>query len=348
MKKLSTLKRLLILCLCLVTLLPLAGCGETKMAQRQVFAMDTIMTLTAYGRNAERGLTAAQGVIQSMNDMLDPDIETSTTYAINHANGGNVSISGQVATMLSTAYDIYKKSGGALDLTIYPVIQRWGFDSGRYYVPTDEELWLDLSRKAFDQMTLTSFPSSGSYAVAFPAGTALSFGAVAKGCAAENAIRAMRNVGVTSGIVSLGGNVQTLGRKPDGSLWNVAVQDPNNTSSYVGVLSVGEIAVVTSGTYQRFFIQNGKTYHHLINPENGRPINNTLKSVTIVTEDGTQADCLSTAMFVLGQSKALNYWRQYGGFDMVLINNDNEIICTKGLIEKFTLTNNNYTLRYVE
>ena len=228
------------------------------------------------------------------------------------------------------------------------MIQRWGFDSGRYYVPTDEELWVDLARRAFDKMMLTSFPSSGSYAVSFPEGTALSFGAVAKGCAADNAIKAMRNVGVTSGIVSLGGNVQTLGVKPDGSFWNVAVQDPNNTSSYVGVLSVGETAVVTSGTYQRFFIQNGKTYHHLINPENGRPINNTLKSVTIVCEDGTLSDCLSTAMFVLGQSKALNYWRQYGGFDMVLINNEDEIICTKGLIEKFTLTNTNYTLRYVE
>jgi thiamine biosynthesis lipoprotein len=211
MKKLGTLKKMVLLCLCLCMVLPLSGCGEAKMEQRQVFAMDTIMTLTAYGRNAERGLTAAQGVIQSMNDMLDPDIETSTTYAINHANGGNVSVSGQVANMLSTAQTVYKQSGGALDLTIYPVIQKWGFDSGRYYVPTDEELWEDLVRRGFDKMVLTSFPSSGSYAVSFPAGTAISFGAVAKGCAADNAISAMRNVGVKSGIVSLGGNVQTVG-----------------------------------------------------------------------------------------------------------------------------------------
>ena len=352
MKMLTPLKKILLVCLCLCMVLPLSACGETKMSQRQVFAMDTIMTLTAYGKNADRGLTAAQGVIQSMNDMLDPDIETSTTYAINHADGGNTSISGQVANMLSTAQTIYKQSGGALDVTIYPVIQRWGFDSGRYYVPTDEELIVDLSRKAFDKMVLTSFPSSGSLAVSFPAGTAISFGAVAKGCASENAIKAMRNVGVKSAIVSLGGNVQTLGLKPDGSLWNVAVQDPNNTASYVGVLTVGETAVVTSGTYQRFFIQNGKTYHHLLNPETGRPMNNTLKSVTIVCQDGTTADCLSTAMFILGQSKCINYWRQYGAkenlFDMVLINNDNEVICTKGLIEKFTLTNSDYTLRYIE
>lgn len=348
MKHRSPLKRTLALLLVLLMVLPLAACGETRMSQRQVFAMDTVMTLTAYGKKAEYGLNAAQSVIQSMNDGLDPDIETSTTYAINHANGGNVSISGQVNKMLSTAYTVYKQSGGALDLTIYPVIQRWGFDSGRYYVPTEEELWADLARKGFDQMVLTSFPSSGSYAVSFPAGTEITFGAVAKGCAADNAINAMRNAGVTSGIVSLGGNVQTLGQKPDGSNWTIAVQDPNNTSSYVGVVSVGQTAVVTSGTYQRFFVQNGKTYHHLINPETGRPMNNTLKSVTILCEDGTLADCLSTAMFVLGQSKAINYWRVYGGFDMILINNEDEVICTKGLIEKFTLSNSSYTLRYVE
>ena len=341
-------KRILIVALCLMLLLPLAACGETQMSQRQVFAMDTIMTLTAYGKRAEYGLNAAQSVIQSMNDALDPDLETSTTYAINHAQGGNVSISGQVNKMLSTAYTVYKQSGGALDLTIYPVIVRWGFDSGRYYVPTDEELWVDLSHKGFDKMVLTNFPSSGSYAVSFPVGTQLSFASVAKGCAAENAISAMRNAGVTSGIISLGGNVQTLGLKPDGTNWAVAVADPNNPTNYVGVLSVGEAAIVTSGTYQRYFTQDGKTYHHLINPESGRPINNTLKSATIVCEDGTLADCLSTVMFVLGQSKAINYWRVYGGFDMILINNENEVICTKGLIEKFTLSNNAYTLRYEE
>ena len=341
-------KRILIILLCLMLLLPLAACGETQMSQRQVFAMDTIMTLTAYGKRAEYGLNAAQSVIQSMNDALDPDLETSTTYAINHAQGGNVSISGQINKMLSTAYTVYKQSNGALDLTIYPVIVRWGFDSGRYYVPTEEELWVDLSHKGFDKMVLTSFPSSGSYAVSFPVGTQLSFASVAKGCAADNAISAMRNAGVTSGIISLGGNVQTLGLKPDGSNWAVAVADPNNPTNYVGVLSIGEAAIVTSGTYQRYFTQDGKTYHHLINPESGRPINNTLKSATIVCEDGTLADCLSTAMFVLGQSKAINYWRVYGGFDMILINNENEVICTKGLIEKFTLSNNAYTLRYVE
>lgn len=348
MKHIKPTSRFLIILLCLCMMLPLAACGETKESQRQVFAMNTVMTLTAYGNKAESGLSAAESVILSMDAILDPDLETSTTYAINNANGANISISGQVAKMLSTANIVYKQSNGALDLTIFPVIERWGFHNGRYYVPTDEELASDISMRCFDSMVLTSFPSSGSYAVSFPAGARISFAAVGKGNAAENAISAMRNVGVTSGIVSLGGNVQTLGLKPDGTNWNIAIQDPNNTSTYLGVISVGETAVVTSGAYQRSFTQDSKTYHHLINPETGYPINNTLSSVTIICEDGTMADCLSTAMFILGESKALNYWRTYGGFEMILINKDKHITCTKGLIEKFTLINEGYTLSYTE
>jgi thiamine biosynthesis lipoprotein len=348
MKHLKTSHKIIALLLCLTMVLPLAACGETKVSQREIYAMDTIMTLTAYGKNREAGLDAAQSIIQAMDANLDPEVETSTTYAINHANGANVSVSGQVAKMLSTAYDVYTKSNGALDLTLYPVIKLWGFVDGRYYVPTDTEISSALSLRCFDQMSLTSFPSSGSYSVSFPSTAQISFASVAKGCAAENAISAMKQAGVTSGIISLGGNVQTLGQKPNGSDWTIAIQDPNNTSSYLGVVNVGETAVVTSGTYQRYFTSDGKTYHHLISPKTGSPVSNTLKSVTIICEDGTLADCLSTAMFILGQSSALNYWRTYGGFEMIMVTTDNEIICTSGLIEEFTLSNSSYTLTFSE
>ena len=140
MKHINVFHRIAAALLCLCMLLPLAACGETKMYQKQVFAMDTVMTLTAYGNKAEAGLSAAQSVITSMDSMLDPDVETSTTYAINHAEGANVSVSGQVAKMLSTAQTVYNQSGGTLDLSLYPVIKRWGFTDGRYYVPSDDEL----------------------------------------------------------------------------------------------------------------------------------------------------------------------------------------------------------------
>lgn len=349
MKHTNIFYKLICVVLCAAMLVPLAGCGETRETQREVYAMDTVMTLTAYGKQAEAGLNAAESIILSMDAALDPELNTSTVYAINHANGAGTVISGQIAKMISTAHTVYTQSEGALDLTIYPLIKRWGFIDGKYYVPTSEEIAEDLSRLCFNQLVLTNFPASGSYSVTIPSYGEMSFASVAKGCAADNAIEAMRQAGVTSGIISLGGNVQTLGLKPDGSNWNVAVQDPNNPASYLGVINVGETAVVTSGGYQRNFTDSrGTTYQHIINPSSGYPVSNTLKSVTIICDNGTLADCLSTAMFVLGQSRAINYWRTYGGFEMVLVTDDSQIICTKGLIEEFTLTNENYGLKFVE
>ena len=160
--------------------------------------MDTVMTLTAYGNKADIGLNAAQSVIMSMDSMLDPELETSTTYAINNAMGASIVVSGQVADMINTAKTVYDRSGGALDLSLYPVIKRWGFIDGHYYVPTELEIAEDLARKCFGDIVLSSFPSSGSYALTIPVYGQLTFGAIAKGCAANNAIAAMRNAGVTS------------------------------------------------------------------------------------------------------------------------------------------------------
>ena len=350
MKSTNTFYKFICILLCLVSLLSLVACGESKMAQSQVFAMDTMMTLTAYGKNREAGLSAAESVIYSMDSMLDPELSTSTVYAMNHAAGEKVIVSGQIAEMINVSKEVYERSGGFFDPTIYPLVKRWGFIDGKYYVPSEDEILADLAMLCFDQLVITSFPSMGSYAVSLPAGGQLSFAASAKGCTSKGAIDAMRNAGVESGIVSLGGNVQTLGLKPDGTMWNVAIQDPNNPASYLGVIAVGETAVVTSGSYQRNFTSAGKTYHHLINPKTGYPITNTLVSLTVICEDGTLADCLSTALFIMGESRALSYWRSYGQdvFELIMITNDNRIICTSGLIEQFTLTNENYSIKYSE
>lgn len=344
-------KKIIAIMLCLCMVLPLCACSSDEPVQKQIYSMDTVMTLTAYGKYAEDGINAAAGVINSLDDALDPDNESSYTYQINNANGDDVIITPQVTEMLSTALSVYNLSGGALDLSVYPLYEAWGEfneDTGR--IPSDEEIEELLENLRFGETEITNFEGEANYSVRMPAGTQISFGAVAKGCASKYAIDAMRKNGVTSGIVSLGGNVQTLGTKPDGSNWTVAVEDPNNTSSYVGTLSVGETAIITSGSYQRYFTgSDGVKYHHLIDPSTGKPVDNDLVSVTIVCSDGTLADCLSTAMFILGESAALKYWRDNGGFEMIMITKDNEILCTTGLLEVFTLTNStDYTLEMVE
>lgn len=331
-------------------LLPLCACDGDEPVQQQVFAMDTIMTLTAYGDNAEAGLDNAAGVIQAMDTMLDPNSDSSYTSQINNAKGETVIVPPQVAEMLSVAFDVYTKSNGALDLSVYPLYEAWGEfkeDTGR--IPSDNEIDSLLKKLNFGKLRITEFPGESNSSAALPSGTQISFGAVAKGCAANYAVDAMRKAGVESGIISLGGNVQTLGVKPDGTNWVVAVDDPNDTGSYVGTLSVGETAVVTSGSYQRYFKVDGNKYHHLIDPDNGKPADNGLLSVTIVCPDGTMADALSTAMFVLGEDAALRYWRENGGFEMIMITDDDRVVCTSGLIEVFTLTNaTDYTCTMTE
>lgn len=350
MKHTRTSCKLISIILCLALALPIAGCGETVENKSTVFAMDTNMTLIAYGNNGQKGLRAAESIVLSLDAALDPDNENGIVYKMNHAQGQSTVVSGQIADMLSTAQTVYSHSKGALDLTIYPLVKRWGFADSNYYVPTDEEIASDLERLCFDQLVLTPFPSSGSYSVIIPEYAEITFAAAARGCASANAVEAMRQAGVTSGVVSMSGNVQTLGRKPNGSNWSVAITDPNAPSTYFGVVSVGETAIVTSGAYQRNFVNkaDGKFYHHILKPSSGYPVSGVLSSVTVICEDGIMADCLSTALYIMGESAALNYWRTRGGFEMVLVTTDNRVVCTSGLIEQFTLTSDNYTLKFSE
>lgn len=149
-------KRTLCLMLCLCLLAPLAACGEGEAHERQLFAMDTVMGLTAYGKNAEAGLDSAIGVINSLSAMLDPEMSTSEAYKLNHAQGESLPISGQVAEMLNTAYSVYESTGGALDLTIYPLVKAWGFVDANYRVPTEEEIESLLEQTGFDKLTMTA------------------------------------------------------------------------------------------------------------------------------------------------------------------------------------------------
>jgi thiamine biosynthesis lipoprotein len=324
MRNISTCcKRAALLLSALQLTLALAGCGEARDdgEQRQIFAMDTVMLLTAYGGNAGAGLDAAESLIDGLNASLDPEREGSEAYALNHAGGGPVAVTEAVRRMLEVSQQVWEKSGGALNPATYPLTKAWGFIGGDYRVPSGGELDTLLEHTAFGTVTISG------HTVTLPAGMEMSFGAVAKGYASQSAVEVMRGTGVAAAVISLGGNVQTLGEtKPDGLPWTVAVQDPYDTGTYAGLLRVGETAVVTSGGYQRYFERDGVVYHHILDPSTGRPADSGLVSVTVICPDGTTADALSTALFVLGEEKALQYRTEYGGFDLVLITRDNRVV----------------------
>lgn len=329
----------------LILLLLLAGCAP-KAVQKEIFAMDTVMTLTAYGKNAERGLSDAVAEINAVQKELDPELEGSTVWQLNHADGEPVEVSQFIYDMFAMAGEVHSHSDGALDLTIYPAVTAWGFIDGQYTVPAPEAL--ETIGKQVDFSAVAFWEGNGKYYAQLPSGTEISFGAVAKGAVAQEVIDTLKDAGVENAIISLGGNVQTLGQKPDGKNWNIAVQDPNDPAGSLGILSVGETAVVTSGSYQRYFEQDGKTYHHILDPKTLSPADSGLVSVTVVCADGTMADCLSTALFVLGEDGALDYWRTYGGFELILVTDDGRVILTDGLEGTFTPGETDYAYQYTD
>ena len=308
---------------------PASNPGADK-STRTVLAMDTIMDLTVYGPEGQTALDSGEETILSLEKRLSVTDEESEIYAANHSGGASVAVSDDTAELLRTALDLCGSTGGALDVTIYPVVSAWGFTNGNYRVPGEGELAgllarVDYTRIALDGGTLT-----------VPDGMELDLGAVAKGYTGDRVMERFRAAGVTSAIISLGGNVQALGTKPDGSLWQVAVQDPEG-SGYAAVLSVADKAVITSGGYERYFEEDGKIYWHIIDPATGRPAENGLESVTIVADSGVLADGLSTALFVMGADKAAEYWRANGGFDFILIDDGGVVTITEGLEDCFSL-----------
>ena len=351
--------KILLLALCAALLL--TGCAAAKRPdgpaktepseqdlekhQKQVYAMDTIMILTAYGPNAAEALDAAEERILALEADFDPASETGSIHALNAAAGGRTAVSEDALSLIRTSMYWWEATDGALDPGLYPLSKAWGFIGGEYRVPDSREILSLLARKQTGSLLVDEKAGE----VSIPAGMEVGFGAVAKGYTAQAVVDLLRDMGVTSAILSLGGNVQTLGdTKPDGSAWKVAVQDPEDTGSYVGVLSVGEAAVVTSGGYQRYFEQDGVTYIHILDPETGRPVDNDLTSVTVVTEDGASADALSTSLFVMGSEKALAFQKEQGSFEMVLITKDGEVLITEGLAEMFQESGTEYRYVYLE
>ncbi len=341
-----------LLSLCMGLSLALCGCGGDSGAgeaqdsaasgepvSREFFAMDTYMTVTAYGENAAEATEAAEAEVNRLDAMLSTGKADSEIAKLNA--DGKADLSEEAGALVQRGLEFYDATDGLFDIAIYPVMDVWGFTDKKYRVPSDEELaellpLIDASKVHYD---------GDEHSVRFDKDKmAIDLGGMAKGYTSSRIMEIYKEHGIESGLVSLGGNVQVLGTKPDGSLWRVAVQDPGSAADedvsaqqYMGVLEASDTAVITSGAYERNFTEDGKFYHHIIDPATGRPADSGLKSVTIVSSDGTLADALSTSLYIMGKDDALDYWREHQDqFDCILMDEDNELYVTSPIAGQFS------------
>lgn len=301
-------------------------------ASRDIFAMDTYMSVTAFGENADAAVDTAQAEIERLDAMLATGNGDSEIARLNVS--GTAELSVDAGYLVERALELYTETDGAFDIAIYPVMEAWGFPSQNYQVPSEDAL---QERLALVDASKVSYDADSRKVSFGEAGMEIDLGGIAKGYTSARIMDIFRSYGITSGLVNLGGNVQVLGTKTDGSKWRVAVQSPDDESDYLGVLSVSDKAVITSGGYERYFEQDGITYHHIIDPKTGYPAENGLKSVTIVSADGTLADGLSTSLFIMGEEKAAEFWRMHSDeFDAILLTDDGTIYVTEGIADDFS------------
>ena len=289
------------------------------------FYLDTVITLTAYTDQPEL-LEKGLEYCADYEKMLSRTVEGSDIWNINHAGGTTVTVSDETAEILRTAIEISEKSGGAFDVTIAPVSALWDFTSGSQVIPEPAMIKQVIHYVDYRQIRLEG------NSVTLPAGMMIDLGGIAKGYIADAVKTKLEAAGITSAILSFGGNIVSIGLKPDGSPWKVGIQDidePTGKSMMVSLNFGG--STVTSGIYERGFTVDGVRYHHILSSETGWPIQNELASVTIFSDSSMIGDALSTAVFALGMEKGSQLIESMDGVEALFIRQDRSAAGTSGL-----------------
>lgn len=327
------MKHLTCLLLACLTALTLTACGAEKPQEISLFAMDTYMTLAAYGDSADEALTAASREINRLEATLSRTIDTSDVSRLNA--GEAVVVQPETRALLERALTLSDETGGTFDMTVAPLVALWGITSDAPRVPSQEEIDALLPLVGGEHVHMDD-------AVTLDAGCAVDLGGIAKGYASDCAAVLFHRSALTGGCANLGGNVYVYGTNAQNKPWSVAIQDPADSEGYVCTLSLSDAFVVTSGGYQRYFTApDGTVYQHILDPKTGYPVQSDLTSVSVVTRggfggQGTRADAYSTALYVMGEQAAVDFWRsQSMSFDMVLITRDGRVVYTPGLADCF-------------
>lgn len=307
----------------------LSGCEKkTASVSKTGFFLDTVVSITLYDTENKTPLEECFSRLASYEKLLSRTQEGSDVWQINHSGGNPVEVSAETADLLEKALSYCRLSDGAFDITIAPVIALWNFDADQKTgtVPDESDLIDALSHVGYENVQL-----DGTTATLLDPDTSIDLGGIAKGYIADLLKDDLVSSGYTSGIIDLGGNILTIGSKPNNQDFRIGIRRPEpDATEPLATISCHDASVVTSGTYERYFTENGKRYHHILSPVDGYPVENGLASVTILSEHSVDGDALSTACFVLGPEKGMTLIESLDGIEALFVTDDLEMTASSG------------------
>lgn len=326
-----------------VLLLPLlSGCGASSPHVRTGFAFDTVVSITYYDGKDSSAVTKVMDRLEHYEKIFSRTDPESELYQVNARlaeaakEGASPAVvpirSLELYEALKLSLEYAEKTGGAFDPTLGKLLEIYDFGGTEHRVPADAEREEILSHCGWEKLETAEVSRTGDVS-AYPyqltaadPQIVIDLGGMAKGFIADRLKEELKAEGVTSAIINLGGNILVIGNKPDGRPYGIGVLKPEpGSSENLASFKITDASAVTSGSYQRFFEQDGVTYHHILDPATGLPAESSLRSVTVVAENSAVADILSTSFFVMGEDEAVHFLENCTGIDAYFVDEQNVV-----------------------
>lgn len=291
----------------------------------QGFYFNTVINITFYNSQDAALSKDCFALCEHYENLLSRTVEGSDIRNINQSKGEWISVDPETYALLETAAGYCEKTNGLLDYSVAPLMVLWDFTGSN---PTKRPPDAALLSEALSGVDYRNVELSGGKVRLLNPDTKIDLGFIAKGYIGDKLRSYLVSQGVKSALLNFGGNILTIGSKPDGSPYQIGIKDPDSKDDYIDTLSVTNRCVTTSGTYERMFIFEGVTYHHILDPQTGMPVQNSLSSVTILSDDATTGDALSTACLLLGKEKGLEFIKSFPDTQAVFVEENGTVTST--------------------
>lgn len=298
-----------------------------------IICMNTVISFRIHGEKAEQALSRVKAELFRLEKKLSRFVQDSEVSRINQFAGkAYTTVSSETCEVLSGAIRLAEISEGLFDITVAPLVDLWDYKHS-FHAPQEDEIRRTLAFVNFRDLLLNSKEKT---AALRKEGQSIDLGGIGKGYASDHCIKILRDDDISSAFINIGGNVSTLGNKPEGSPWSVGIRHPRKKNGLLGAVKVTGKAVVTSGDYERYFIDlDGNRRHHILNPVTGYPADSGLISVSVIYDSAIIGDALSTAFFAGGIEKGLEYLTHFPGAEAILVDKLQQVYITKGVKENF-------------